>query len=85
VYGLHGMVVSIHVSHYRIVCMYLLHGTVFSAQPGYSTVCTIVRVSLPYHMHALQYMPHDTVWLVPHYRIVCMYTLHGAVVSVHPL
>ena len=73
------------VLHYRIVCMCTLHGMVVSVHPVYSTVCTIIGVSLPYHMHVLQYTPHNTVWLVPHYRIICMYTFHGTVVFVHPL
>ncbi len=72
--------------HYSIKCMYTLHDMVVSVQPMYSTVCTIVgAVSLPYHMHVLQYTPHGMVWLVPHYHIVCMYTLHCTVVSVHTL
>ena len=75
------------VLQYYINCMYMLHGTVVSIHRVYSTVRTIVvgAVSLPYHMHVLQYTPHGMVWLVPHYRIVCMYTLHDTVVSVHPL
>ena len=39
-----------------------LHGTVVSLHAVYSTVCTMVGVSLPYCLHVLlQYTPHGTV------------------------
>jgi hypothetical protein len=39
-----------------------LHGTVIFVHVVYSTVCTMVGVSLPYRLHVLlQYTPHGTV------------------------
>ena len=42
---------SLLLQNYRIVCIYGLHGTVVFVHPMYSTVFTIVGVSLPYRMH----------------------------------
>ena len=39
------------VRHYRIVCMYGLHGTAVSVHPVYSTVCIMVGVAQPYQVH----------------------------------
>jgi hypothetical protein len=39
--------------NYRIICMYGLHGVLVSVHLTYSTVCTMVGVSLPYLVHVL--------------------------------
>jgi hypothetical protein len=78
--------------NYCIVCMYELHGTVVSVHAVYSTVRTMLGVSLPYrvHVHAAWYGSFSTPGvatvlfvpcLVSHYRIVCMYALHATVLS----
>ncbi len=48
--------------NYCIVCMYELHGTVVSVHAVYSTVRTVLGVSLPYrvHVHAAWYGSFST-------------------------
>ncbi len=45
-----------------VLYVYHVHGKVISVHAVYSTVCTMVGVSLPYRVHVLlQYKPHGTV------------------------
>jgi hypothetical protein len=57
--------------------VYGLHGTVVSIHAVYSTVRTMVGVSLPYRLHVLlQYTPHGTVVSVhPVYSVQVLFVL----------